>query len=69
MKSKSPNADTAGQLPLLVSIQRVGRELGIGRSLVYELLAEQRLRSVKIGRRRFIPRDDLLRFIGELPSE
>jgi excisionase family DNA binding protein len=69
MNSTSPNANTIGQLPLLVSIQRAGRELGIGRTLVYELLGEQRLRSVKIGRRRFIPRDDLLRFIGELPAE
>ena len=54
------------ELPLLVSIERAGKELGIGRSLVYELLGAQRLSSVKIGRRRFIPRDELLRFVREL---
>jgi excisionase family DNA binding protein len=57
------------ELPLLVSIERAGKELGIGRSLVYELLAAGRLLSVKIGRRRFIPRDELLRFVRELPAE
>jgi excisionase family DNA binding protein len=57
------------ELPLLISIERTGKELGIGRSLVYELLAAQRLASVKIGRRRFIPRDELLRFVRELPAQ
>jgi excisionase family DNA binding protein len=56
-------------LPLLVSIERAGRELGIGRSLVYELLAAQQLPSVKIGRRRFIRRDELLRFVSALPAQ
>jgi excisionase family DNA binding protein len=55
------------EFPLLVSIERAGRELGIGRTLVYELLAAQRLPSVKIGRRRFIRRDELLRFVAGLP--
>ena len=57
------------ELPLLVSIERAGRELGIGRTLVYELLAAQRLPSVKIGRRRFIRREELLRFVRDLPVE
>jgi excisionase family DNA binding protein len=57
------------ELPLLVSIERAGKELGIGRSLVYELLGAQRLPSVKIGRRRFIRRDELLRFVRELPAQ
>jgi excisionase family DNA binding protein len=56
-------------LPLLVSIERAARELGIGRTLVYELLSEQRLRSVKLGRRRFIPRNEIFRFIDDLPKE
>jgi excisionase family DNA binding protein len=57
------------ELLLLVSIERAGRELGIGRSLVYELLAAQQLPSVKIGRRRFIRREELLRFVQNLPAE
>jgi excisionase family DNA binding protein len=64
---KTAAADS--ELPLLVSIERAGKELGIGRSLVYELLGAQRLASVKIGRRRFIRRDELLRFARELPAQ
>jgi excisionase family DNA binding protein len=63
------NAASVSELPLLVSIERAGKELGIGRSLVYELLGTRRLLSVKIGRRRFIPRDELLRFVRELPAQ
>jgi excisionase family DNA binding protein len=61
-------AGSFGELPLLVSIDRAGKELGIGRSLLYELIAAQRLTSVKVGRRRFIRRDELLRFVRDLPT-
>ena len=63
------NAASVSELPLLVSIERAGKELGIGRSLVYELLGARRLASVKLGRRRFIRRDELLRFVRELPAQ
>jgi excisionase family DNA binding protein len=66
IRPKTAAADN--ELPLLISIERAGKELGIGRSLVYELLGSQRLSSVKIGRRRFIRRDELLRFVRELPA-
>jgi len=64
-----PKTGTTDELPLLVSIERAGTELGIGRSLVYELLVARRLASVKLGRRRFIRRDELLRFVRELPAQ
>jgi len=64
----SKNAALESELPLLVSIDRAHKELGIGRSLVYELIGGERLPSVKIGRRRFIRRDDLLRFVRDLPA-
>jgi len=64
-KTAAANAE----LPLLVSIERAGKELGIGRSLVYELLGSQQLSSVKIGRRRFIRRDELHRFVRELAAQ
>jgi excisionase family DNA binding protein len=69
--SASPSKTTAAdnELLLLVSIERAGKELGIGRSLVYELLGARRLLSVKIGRRRFIRRDELLRFVRELEAQ
>jgi excisionase family DNA binding protein len=70
MAAIPPKARAAdNELPLLVSIERAGRELGIGRSLVYDLLGTRRLLSVKIGRRRFIRRDELLRFVRELPAQ
>ena len=67
--TSAETAESNSEMPLLVSIERAGKELGIGRSLVYELLGAQRLSSVKIGRRRFIPRDELLRFVRELPAQ
>jgi excisionase family DNA binding protein len=63
------NAALNAELPLLVSIERAGKELGIGRSPVYELLGARRLASVKLGRRRFVRRDELLRFVRELPAQ
>jgi excisionase family DNA binding protein len=70
MSATSPkNAASNGELPLLLSIERAGKELGIGRSLVYELLGTQRLSSVKIGRRRFIRGDELRRFVRDLPVQ
>jgi excisionase family DNA binding protein len=41
--------------PRLLSIKQTCRILGIGRTRVYALLAEGRLASVTIGRRRLIP--------------
>jgi excisionase family DNA binding protein len=64
-----PKNSGGTELPLLVSIERASKELGLGRSLLYELLGSQRLSSVKVGRRRFIRRDELLRFVRELPAQ
>jgi len=61
--------DFVDELPLLISIDRAGKELGIGRSLLYELIGAQQLASVKIGRRRFIRRDELFRFVRDLPAQ
>jgi excisionase family DNA binding protein len=69
MSTPPKNGAANHELPLLVSIERAVKELGIGRSLIYELLAGHRLPSVKIGRRRFIRRDELLRFVRELPTQ
>jgi excisionase family DNA binding protein len=57
------------ELPLLISIERVGEELGVGRSTLYELFQAGKLSSVKVGRRRLVRRDDLLRFVCELPTQ
>ena len=39
---------------VLVSIPEAGKALGLGRSKVYELIAEGRLETLQIGRRRLV---------------
>lgn len=41
----------------MLSVQEAAGELGISRSLIYELFSSGALRSVKIGRRRLVPRE------------
>jgi excisionase family DNA binding protein len=43
------------------------RVLGIGRSLLYELLSSGQIRSRKFGQVVLIPRSELERFVAELP--
>jgi len=49
---------------LLVSPERCAELLGVGRSFVYALLAKHQLESIKLGRRRLIPRAALETFIA-----
>lgn len=50
---------------ILISINEIGKALGIGRTLIYGLLREGSLKPIKIGRRTFVHRDDLAAFIEE----
>lgn len=54
---------------LLLSPREVAATLSIGRSKVFELLATGELASVKIGRRRLIPRAALSEYVGRLCNE
>lgn len=45
--------------PILLGIREAGRELGIGRNTVYELVNTGRIRSVVVGNRRLVPRSEL----------
>jgi excisionase family DNA binding protein len=47
---------------LFVSVQEATRQLGIGRTLMQELLDSGRIRSIRAGRRRLIPIDALREF-------
>lgn len=58
-----------GRSARLLSVLEAACELGISRSLVYELLAAGSLRSVKIGRRRLIPREAIEECITGLSSK
>lgn len=51
---------------VLLKIPDVMERLSVGQTKVYELLSSGELRSVKVGRSRRVPSDDLERFIAEL---
>jgi excisionase family DNA binding protein len=53
----------------LLSIKEACRLLGLSRTTRYAELASGRLRSVTVGRRRFVPRDAVDDFIAGLPTE
>ena len=57
---------TGGNLPRLRSIKQATFELGIGRSALYELIAAGKLKTVKLGRRRLVPREAIEEFIAGL---
>jgi excisionase family DNA binding protein len=60
--------DAANAVPRLLSIKAACQVLGIGRSSLYALMASGQLRSVTIGRRRFVPSDAIEEFIAALPT-
>ena len=49
---------------LLLSPEQVAEILGIGRTFVFALIANGRLKSLKLGRRRLIPREAVEEFIA-----
>lgn len=51
--------------PACLTAEQAARYLGISRAKLYELLAEQALRSFTIGRSRRIPLTELERFISD----
>ena len=51
---------------LAYNVDEAAELLSIGRTMVFQLIAEGRLGSLKIGNRRLIPRQDLEAFIAEL---
>lgn len=54
---------------LLCPIEETGLLLSVGRSQVFELIARGELESVKIGRRRLVPREAIDTYIGRLRAE
>lgn len=52
--------------PLLLRVEDAAELLNVGRSTVYDLIRSRRLRSVKIGRRRLIPRDAIADVVADL---
>jgi len=62
------NGEADRGVPRLLSIKQACRLLGLSRTTFYALLASGKLRSVTIGRRRFVPSDAIDEFITTLPT-
>jgi excisionase family DNA binding protein len=56
----------AKAMPRLLSIKQTIYELGISRTSMYELIADGKLKTVKIGRRRFVTVEAIEEFIAGL---
>ena len=61
-----PNPEEWRWRPLLLKIPEVMARLAVGQTKVYELMSSGELRSVKVGRSRRVPSDELERFMAEL---
>jgi excisionase family DNA binding protein len=59
----------AAEAARLLSIMEACRILGLSRTTLYAQLSSGRLRSVTVGRRRFIRREAIEEFIVGLPGE
>ena len=55
--------------PRVLRVEEAARALGIGRSLLYELIRSGRLRSFKVGSRRLIPASAIDEAIATLTEE
>lgn len=55
--------------PQLLTVEQFAKRANIGRSLAYELIAAGAIRSVRIGRLRRIPVDELERYVRQLLAE
>jgi excisionase family DNA binding protein len=51
---------------VLLRVPDVMERLSVGQTKVYELMSSGELRSVKVGRARRVPSDELERFMAEL---
>jgi excisionase family DNA binding protein len=52
---------------LLFSLREAGAALGVGLTKTYDLIAQGRLKAVKLGKQTKVTRPELNRFIAELP--
>lgn len=54
---------------LLYAVNEAAEATGIGRSKLYQLMADGQIESVKVGKRRLIPADALESFVAGLRQE
>lgn len=53
---------------MLLTVEEVTAVLGVGKSSVYDLMRTKQLGSVKIGRLRRVPADELRRYVAQLAA-
>jgi excisionase family DNA binding protein len=51
--------------PITVTVADACKAIGVGRTVIYELLAAGRLESIHLGRRRLIKTDSIRRLVNE----
>ncbi len=51
---------------MVYSVNEAAEQLGVGRTMVYELIGEGRLPSMKLGQRRLVAKADLEAFVDAL---
>ncbi len=49
---------------LLLDVDSVAERLSLGRTVIYRLIGDGSLRSIKVGKRRLIPVDALAEFVA-----
>lgn len=54
---------------LLLSTPDAAARLNIGRSTLYDLIRAGRLATVRVGRRRLVPVEDLARYVASLQAD
>ena len=60
---------TTTELPLLLNVDAAAAACGLGRSIFYERLLSGEIISVKIGRRRLVPREALEEYVARLVAD
>lgn len=56
-------------MKLAYTIQEAQEATGLGRSTIYMLISERKLRTIKVGARTLIPADSLRGFLASLEME
>lgn len=69
MRNTQPQPEPARMVPpVSYRVEEAARALGIGRTFVFQLIKEGRLKAVKIGRRTLIPVAECEAFLSRLGS-
>jgi excisionase family DNA binding protein len=55
--------------PVLYRVGEAAEALRVSRSVVYELIRSEQLRTVKVGRRRLVPVDALAEYVATLGGD